>query len=272
MSPGTHRPYNPDQVHSSAADRANAGGTRSSRHRSGRHGTVQLVASGIVVDAFRAEAERLSEMVSGNDEAGFTAPSPCPPWTVGELLYHVRIAVGRVTGMLAEPEPAEGPLVSAVGYYRPGQRFSSASNMERITDARKGATALATGTAIVRDFEQAWRESWALARAAPQDRVVRTRHGDRMLLTEFLRTRVLELAVHGLDLATGLGRQPWMTAAAASVLAGLLLPAGTTAQMLLDETGWDQITMIAKTTRRIPLTAAETTLIERHGVHWLALG
>jgi hypothetical protein len=31
--------------------------------------------------------------------------------------------------------------------------------------------------------------------------VVLTRHGDRMLLTEFLRTRVLELAVHGLDLA-----------------------------------------------------------------------
>ncbi len=230
------------------------------------------MASGMVVDAFRAEAERLSESVSGVDEASFARPSPCPPWTVGELLYHVRIAVGRVPGMLAGPEPGEGPLVSAAGYYRPGQRFSSAANTGRITAAQRGAAALATGTAIVGDFEQAWRESWALMRAAPQARVVRTRHGDRMLLTEFLRTRVLELAVHGLDLAAGLGRQPWMTAAAAHVLAVLLLPAGTTAQMLMDETGWDQITMISKATRRIPLTAAETTLIQRHGIRRLALG
>jgi hypothetical protein len=101
--------------------------------------------------------------------------------------------------------------------------------------------------------------------------VVRTRHGDRMMLTEFLRTRVLELAIHSLDLAAALGRQPWMTTAAARVLTGLLL-AGTTAQMLLDETGWDQITMIAKAARRIPLTAAEATLIERHGIRRLALG
>ena len=96
-------------------------------------------------------------------------------------------------------------------------------------------------------------------------------HGDRMLLTEFLRTRVLELAVHGLDLGAGLGRQPWMTAAAARVVEDLVLPAGNAAQ-LLSESGWDQIALIAKATGRLPLTAAETKLIERHGIHWLALG
>ena len=174
--------------------------------------------------------------------------------------------------MLAEPEPAGGPPISAADYHRPGQRFSSATNTGGITAAQKGAAALVTGTAVVRDFELAWRESWALTHAAPQARVVRTRHGDRMTLTEFLRPRVLELAIHGLDLATGLGRQPWMTTTAARVLTGLLLPAGTTAQMLLDESGWDQITMIAKVTRRILLTAAEATLIERYGIRRLALG
>jgi hypothetical protein len=96
---------------------------------------VQLVAAGMVVGPFRAEAERLSETVSGTDEACFTRPSPCPPWTAGELLYHVRIAVGRVPGLLTEPEPAGGPLVSAADYYRPGQRFSSATNTGGITAA-----------------------------------------------------------------------------------------------------------------------------------------
>lgn len=86
---------------------------------------VQLVAAGMVVGAFRAEAERLSETVSGTDEACFTRPSPCPPWTAGELLYHVRIAVGRVPGMLTEPEPAGGPLVSAADYTAPQVRKRS---------------------------------------------------------------------------------------------------------------------------------------------------
>ncbi len=101
--------------------------------------------------------------------------------------------------------------------------------------------------------------------------MVRTRHGDRMLLTEFLCTRVLELAVHGLDLAAGLGRQPWMTAEAARAVEDLVLPAGTAAQ-LQGESGWDQATLIAKATGRLPLTAAETRLTEHHGIHWLSLG
>ncbi len=36
-------------------------------------------------------------------------------------------------------------------------------------------------------------------------------------LDEFLKTRVLEIGVHGLDLADALGRDPWLSPAAASV-------------------------------------------------------
>jgi hypothetical protein len=162
-------------------------------------------------------------------------------------------------------------MVPASGYYRRDRRLSSAADVERITAAQQGAAALVTGAAIVRDFGQAWRETWALARAAPAAPVVRTRHGDRMLLTEFLRTRVLELAVHGLDPGAGLGRQPWMTAAAARVAEDLVLPDGNAAQ-LLSESGWDQTALIAKAAGRLPLTAAETKLTGRHGIHWLALG
>jgi hypothetical protein len=91
-----------------------------------------------------------------------------------------------------------------------------------------------------------------------------------MLLTEFLRTRVLELAVHGLDLAAGLGREPWLTAAAARVVEDLILPAGSAA-VLLAESGWDQVTLIAAATGRRPLTPAEAALAGRHGIRWLAL-
>jgi Mycothiol maleylpyruvate isomerase N-terminal domain len=181
------------------------------------------------------------------------------------------MTVGQVPVMLDHPQDTDGRLVPAAGYYSPGRRFSAAVNADRIASAQRGAAALGGGQAIATDFERAWREALAAARAASPGRVVRTRHGDRMLLTEFLRTRVLELAVHGLDLATGLGNQPWMTAAAADLVAGVLLPA-TVATRLRGETGWELTTMIAKTTGRQPLTEAETALIERHGIRWLRLG
>ena len=228
------------------------------------------MASGPAADAFGAEAKRLSEVVLALDEAAFSRPTPCPPWSVAELLYHVRIGSGRISGMLAEPEPEAGPVTSAAAYFRPGQRFSPEVNQDRIEVARRGAAALGSGSAVARDYDLAWRETRAQVRHAPQGRLVQTRHGDRMLLAEFLRTRVLELAVHGLDLAAGLGRPTWMTESAAAVVTELILPGAATAR-LLDEAGWDHPTLIAKATGRLPLSQPEAALLGRHGLRRLSL-
>ncbi len=243
---------------------ARAGASRGPR----RYGAN--VAFGPAVDAFGAEAERLSEIIFGTDDAALGRPSPCPPWTVRELLCHVRIGVGRVPVMLAEPEPPPGPLVPAPGYYRPDVRFSPAVNDDRIAAAQRAARAAGPAPVLARDFDQAWRDAWALMRGAPQERVVRTRHGDRMLFTEFLRTRVLELAVHGLDVAAGLDRPPWLTGPAAAVVEELVLPAGSA--RLREESGWDQPTLIAKATGRLPFRPGDAALLERHGLRRLALG
>ena len=76
--------------------------------------------------------------------------------------------------------------------------------------------------------------------------------------------------MHGLDLAAGLDRPPWVTETAAHVVTQLLLPAGTLSR-LLGESGWDQLTLIAKATGRLPLTQAEATLTERHNLRRLRL-
>jgi uncharacterized protein (TIGR03083 family) len=228
------------------------------------------VASGPAVDAFATEAGRLTEIISCVDDAALDRASPCPPWTVRELLCHVRIGVGRVPAMLAEPEPPPGPLTDAPGYYRPDQRFSPAVNDDRIAIAQRAAAAAGPAQVLARDVDQAWRDAWAQLRAAAQERVVRTRHGDRMLLTEFLRTRVLELAVHGLDLAAGLGQPPWLTDAAADVVAELVLPAGSA--RLREEAGWDRPTLVAMATGRLRFRPSDKVLMERYGLRRLALG
>ena len=92
-----------------------------------------------------------------------------------------------------------------------------------------------------------------------------------MLLAEFLRTRVLELAVHGLDLAAALDREPWMTTAAADVTADLLLPCAAAAG-LRAAAGWDQVTLIAALTGRRPVTPAQARLIQACGAGRLSLG
>jgi hypothetical protein len=113
--------------------------------------------------------------------------------------------------------------------------------------------------------------AWGLLQVTPPGRVVRTRHGDPMLLSEFLRTRVFELAVHGLDLAAALEREPWMTAPAAESPKSSCIPAPAGAR-LRAETGWDWVTLIAKLTGRSPLTSVERRLIEPLGSTRLALG
>jgi uncharacterized protein (TIGR03083 family) len=225
----------------------------------------------MIIGAFGAESERLSEVAAGADDAAFARPSPCPPWTVAELLYHVQMTMGRLSVMLAAPEPAGNDLVPAPGYYRADQRFSAAANADRIQSAQRGAAALPGAAARARDFCQAREHACTLLQAAPPGRVVRTRHGDRMLLTEFMRTRVLELAVHGLDLAAGLDRQPWTTDLAAHVTEELLLPSSAAAR-LRTATGWDRVTLIAKLTGRAPATATETQLVQSLGIQRLALG
>jgi uncharacterized protein (TIGR03083 family) len=230
-----------------------------------------MVGAREVLAAFDAESRRLAEVADGLDEASFARPSPCVPWTAGELLFHVQMTVERVGAMLAEPAPDGSGLVDAPRYYRADQRFSAAVNDERIASGQRGAAGLSGTGQRARAFREARDRAWALVSQAPPGRVVRTRHGDRMLLAEFLRTRVLELAVHGLDLAVAVGRAPWLTRQAASVTSDLLLAAADSAR-LREAAGWDQVMLIAKLTGRLPLTAAEADLAGSLGVRWLALG
>lgn len=234
-----------------------------------------VVVGRVVLAAFDAESRRLAEVVEGLDDASFARPSPCVPWTAGELLCHVQMTMERLGGMLAEPAPEPGPeesgLVTAAGYYRADERFSAAVNDERIASAQRGAAAVSGRLERARAFRDARDRASSLITAAPPERVVRTRHGDRMLLAEFLRTRVLELAVHGFDLGVAVGREPWLTEQAAAVTSDLLLPAADAAR-LRQAAGWAPVTLIAKLTGRLPLTAAEADLISSLGIRLLALG
>ena len=83
-------------------------------------------------------------------------------------------------------------------------------------------------------------------------------------LDEFVTTRVLEIGVHGLDLAAALGRPPWLTSGAASVVLSIL--AGLLGEDPSPALGWSDLTFIETGTGRRPLTDAERSVLgERAG-------
>ncbi|HEX5541828.1 MAG TPA: maleylpyruvate isomerase N-terminal domain-containing protein [Micromonospora sp.] len=222
-----------------------------------------------VMAAFRAEAQQLSAQMLDLNEGDWSKPTACEPWSVAELLGHVATVLAWLPGMLEAEAPPEA-TVSAVGYYRPDDRFSTETNTKRIELARNRAAAADGGQALAEEFDQTWQEVYQRCEKEPAERVVRTRHGDAMLLTDFLVTRVVEVAVHGLDLAAALNRPPWLTDPAGQLLVELLL--GPHGLDEVRELGWDRLTFLRKATGREPISAAETAEVETRGIRWLALG
>ncbi|MFF6772034.1 maleylpyruvate isomerase N-terminal domain-containing protein [Streptomyces sp. NPDC012637] len=222
-----------------------------------------------VLEGFRVEAGALTRAMSGLSPAEWNLPTRCSPWSVLDLLGHVCVVIGWLPDMLNAPAPDE-PEISAAEYYRPDDRFSPRTNESRITLAKDRAAQAADGAAFAEDFATTWQRVDRLCQAQQADRTVRTRHGDAMLLSEFLLTRVVEVAVHGLDLADALGREPWLTSSAADAVTELLL--GTEHGTATDQLGWNRTRFLRKATGREPLNAEEAAQVEQLGIRWLALG
>lgn len=227
---------------------------------------MNIMSSSAVQEAFDAESIDLLRELATLTPADFARPTNCPPWAVRDMLAHLRTAVARTLDMLAGPEPATAGT-DAAGYYRPDRRFDPAVDAARVATAISDA-ARTGDRALVEQLATACRDVHVAADRATGDRRVTTRHGDTMTLTDFLATRVVELAVHGLDLALSLDRPPWTTPAARRVVLDLV-PAD--ARAYADTQAWDEATFLAKATGRTPLTAVERDAARRAGVRRLAL-
>lgn len=224
-----------------------------------------------VAAALAAEADALGAVLAGLTAADLDRASPCPPWTAGELTCHVIIGARRIAQALGGPDDPAASLISTVGYYRADERFSTGVNADRIDAAQELARQLGEPGAIRTELARACAQCAELLARAPADRTVRTRHGDWMLLTDFARTRVVELGLHGLDLALALGRPPWLTREAATVLEELLLPAGNAAR-LRAALGCDRAALIALLTGRTDPAPPQAAVLASAGRIRLELG
>jgi uncharacterized protein (TIGR03083 family) len=216
----------------------------------------------VVADAFVAEARSLEAALSAASEEEFDLPTRCAPWRVRDLLAHVGAAVHRVPEMLAAPAP-EAATTGAAGYYRRDRRFAPDVDGARVAGAVEAATRTGSGAALVTRFGESYRATVEAVAAVPADRVVLTRHGDAMLLTDFMITRVVELALHGLDLSDALSRGSWIRPTSTDLLLTLLFPGRAFP--------WDGETTLRRATGRAEVTAEDRAALREAGLRSLTL-
>ena len=205
----------------------------------------------ILDDENRSAVEALRDLPEG----AFDGPTRLPAWNVKELVAHMWRDVDRIRVYTAEPEPAE-VQADGVTYWR---AYDPATDSADVADrAKEVADGFATGAALVDSFEANRVEVLAAARDISAERLVPT-WGPAMRFDEYLRTRVLEMAVHGLDLADALGARPWLTAGGASVTREILIGLLGEAPALVRR--WDDRTFIETGTGRRALTYEEQTAL-----------
>lgn len=166
------------------------------------------------------EVERVGALLDGLAEPDWKRETRCPPMRVLELAAHVWRGSGRIVEMLdAGPINAE-PEKDGATYF---QYDVDATSPEVLRRAQQAAAEFASGRALV----DAWSGAWPLALARADEAV---RSGDPVFpgafgtirMSEYLRTRLVEVTVHHMDLRDAFGAEPDPDPGAAEEAAGVL--------------------------------------------------
>jgi len=206
-----------------------------------------------VTSALRGECRSVSEALADCPEEAFVRRSRCPEWNAKELLGHVYRAVDRIDVYLSEPPPTAATH-DGVSYFRSFDPLpGSAGSLGVAVRGREEAAAFASARALVEAWNARWPAVLALASATDPGRLVMT-FGPSIRLDEYLRTRVLEVTVHGLDLADALDLEPWATAAGRSVTAQIIRGLAGEPDAGPDDVPWDSIAVIEAATGRAALS------------------
>jgi uncharacterized protein (TIGR03083 family) len=201
--------------------------------------------------ALRGECELVSQTVLGFPEERFAQPTRLPAWNVKELVGHMYRDIDRINTALTQDAPPMADTDS-VTYWT---RYDPAVDGPDIADrAKEVAAAHDSGQALASAWDELWRRALGRAETTDRGRIVVT-WGPALTFDEFLRTRVLEITVHRMDLNDALELPPDPTEAGLEITEEILL--ALLGQAMPESVGWDGATFVEKGTGRSDLTDAE---------------
>lgn len=177
--------------------------------------------------AFLASAEVSLALASRAEvDAAWTHESSCEGMTVGGLTDHLLAQLRHVAQGLRAPAPVNAPVIGLLDHYSQASWVTSSRAGEVDPDQNDtNNTAAAAGQAVVLSTaRQALAELPALLAASREQDVIHIPwQGWSLSTTDFLTTRMMELVVHGDDLASSVGRDtPEHDPAVVAAVLGLL--------------------------------------------------
>jgi uncharacterized protein (TIGR03083 family) len=207
------------------------------------------------LEALAEECEEVSKIVLDLLEDDFDRPTRCTAWNVKELLGHMYRDVDRTNTALASLPPPEATH-DAVTYWT---SYDPVTDGRDIADrAKELAGQFGSGTQLAESWDQMWRRAVRAAGKADRARLVAT-WGPVTTLEEYLRTRVLEVTVHRMDLEDALGRKGWGTDRAVSIVDEIL--EGLLGREPPSDLEWDVVDFIEAGTGRRELTGGERKIL-----------
>ena len=207
------------------------------------------------LDALRSECLLVSEVLAEASEQDFSRPTRCTEWNVKELLGHMYRDVDRTnTGLALPPPPAAD--TNAVTYWRSYDPGPDAADIA--SRAKELAGGFDSGSELLEAWDEMWRRACDGAATEHRERVIMT-WARALTLDDFLKTRVLEITVHGLDLADALRRPPWPTEAGLAITREILR--GLLEAELPADLEWDEVTFVETGTGRRRLTEDERAIL-----------
>ena len=155
-----------------------------------------------VVDALAREVGSVGQLLHMLKPKQWEQPTRCAPMNVRELASHMLRGAVRIHEMLDAGPVDEEPEKDAITYFQ----FNSASEAPVIVQRAQEASA-----AFPADLARAWDLEWTknLQRARSylgDDPVLRNVFG-LIRLSEYLKTRCVEIVIHHMDLDDALGRK-----------------------------------------------------------------
>jgi uncharacterized protein (TIGR03083 family) len=207
------------------------------------------------LEALREECEEVSKLARSLSEEDFSLPTRLPLWNVKELFGHMYRDVDRIKTALTTPPPPAADA-DAVSYWT---RYDPATDGPDIADrAKEVAARFTTGAEMAEAWDGMWRRTLDEAGQADRSRHTVT-WGPVMALDEYLKTRVLEITVHRMDLEDALGRKGWGTNQAVSIVDDIL--EGLLGEQPPSELEWDVVDFIETGTGRRSLTDREREVL-----------
>jgi len=172
---------------------------------------------GVLADECGATISVLEEL----PEDDFARPTNCPPWNLKELVVHTRFSI-----TVPDPLPVPAPgarLCEAADYYRRPERNSEEYRSDNVRIAQELAQRFPSGQSAARDFDRTIQ--MLTTRFERDDLGTPIRYGDFRALTlgDYLLTRLLAVAAHGIDMALTLEMKPWTRSATATLLRPMLV-------------------------------------------------